>query len=244
MLLLYYPRQLGLQRQWHFNQVTIDHPVIHLEVNEDGSTNLPPSRQSSTNIFDLGIRHLLLRQGELYYNDRKSALEATLQNVELQSRFDPQPKKYSGRLSYRNGWIRFRDRSPTVHSLETEFEATPETLSISHCTLTAGASRMMFAATLNDYVHPNAKGTYQGTIDSADVEQILGDVPLPTGVLRLAGSAQFQSDPTKALIQSLTIEGNVNSSSLRIHTPTLNTELREMSADYRLHGGDFDIRNL
>jgi translocation and assembly module TamB len=234
-----------LQRKWHFNQVTIDHPVIRLQVNEDGSTNLP-SRQPSanTNIFDLGIRHVALRQGELYYNDRKSALEATLRDVELQSRFDPQPKKYSGRLSYQNGWIRFRSRNPTVHRLETEFEATPETLSISHCTLTTGASRMTVAATLNDYVHPNVQGSYQGTLDSVDLEQILDDASLPSGVLRLAGSAQFQSDPTKAPIESLHMEGNVNSSSLRIHTATLDTDLQDMSADYRLHGGNVDIHNL
>jgi translocation and assembly module TamB len=234
-----------LQRKWHFNQVTIDHPVIRLEVNEDGSTNLPSHQPATnTNIFDLGIRHVLLRQGELYYNDRKSALEAALQDVELQSRFDPQLKKYSGRLSYRNGWIRFRDQSPTVHSLETEFEATPETLSIKNCTLTTGASQIMVAATLNDYAHPNVKGTYQATLDSADLEPILNGGSLPSGVIRLVGSAQFQSDPTKTLIENLSMEGNVNSPLLRARTPMLNTEFQDMSAEYQLHRGDLDIRNL
>jgi translocation and assembly module TamB len=234
-----------LQRKWHFNQVTIDHPVIRLELNEDGSTNLPGRQPATnTNIFDLGIRHLLLRQGELYYNDRRSALDATLQDVELQSRFDPQPKKYSGRLSYRNGRIRFRDQSPIAHSLETEFEATPETLSIKNCRLTTGASQIMVVATLNDYAHPNVKGTYQATLDSADLQQILNGASLPSGVIRLVGSAQFQRDPTKTPIESVSMEGNVNSHTLSTHTPMFNTEFRDMSAEYQLHRGDFDIRNL
>src|SRR5262249_5551353 len=195
-----------LQREWHFNHVTIDHPVLRLRVNDDGSTNLP-GRGSSTDIFDLGIRRVLLKQGELYYNDSKRDLEATLQDVELQSRFDPQPKKYSGRLSYRNGRIRFRDRNPPPHSLETDFEATPEVLTITHCALATGASQITAAATLNDYAHPNVDGTYQATLDSVDLEPILNDAPLPSGVIRLVGSAHFQSDPTKALIESLSTEG-------------------------------------
>jgi translocation and assembly module TamB len=232
-----------LQRKWHLNHAIIDRPIIHLQMKEDESTNLPTG-QSSTNIFDLGIRHVLLRRGELYYNDRRNALDATLHDLELQSRFDSLPKKYSGRLSYRNAQIRFHDRNPNSHSLETEFEATPETLSIKHCMLTTGASQIMVSATLNDYVHPKVNGTYQATLDSADIEQILNAAYLPSGVIRLAGSAQFQSDPAKTLIESLSMEGNVNSPSLRIHTAMLNTDLRDVSAEYQLHRGDFDIRNL
>jgi translocation and assembly module TamB len=233
-----------LEGKWHFNEVTIDHPVLRLHVNEDGSTNFVTGRGPSTNVFDLGIRQLLVRQGELYYNDARRDFEATLQGMELQSRFDPQPKKYSGRLSYRNGRIRFRDWNPLVHSLETEFEATPEMLGIAHCTLITGASQITVAATLEDYAHPNLKGTYQATLDSADLQQILNDVQLPSGVIRVVGSAQFRNDPAKPPIESLSMQGNVNSDSLRIHTAALNTELRNMSAEYESHAGDFDIRNL
>lgn len=232
-----------LQGKWHFNEVTIDHPVLRLHVNEDGSTNLT-GRQPSTNIFDVGIRHLLLRQGELYYNDRKRDLEATLQDVELRSRFDPQPKKYSGRLSYRDGRIRFRDRYPLMHSLETEFEATPEMLNLTHFTLASGASQITATAAIADYAHPNVKGTYQATIDSADLQPMLNGTPFPAGVVRLAGAAQFRSDPTKTLIESLSIQGNANSASLRIHTATLDADARNISAEYKSDAGNFDLHNL
>jgi len=234
-----------LNRKWYFNTVIMDRPVLRLNVDQDGNTNLPHgTSKNRSSIFDLGIRHVLLRHGELYYNDRKIPLDASLRDVLLQSRFEPQPKRYSGKLSYQNGEIRFRDWNPLVHSLESEFEATPETFTITHCTLNTGASEVKVEATLNDFAHPKAKATYQASLDSGDLEQILQGLPLSSGVVRLVGSAQFESDPNKAVLQTLSLDGNMNSGSLGIHTPAIDTELRDISADYLLHGGDIDIRNL
>ena len=39
-------------------------------------------------MFDLGIRHLLLERGEIYYNNRKSELSADLHDLMLQSGFE------------------------------------------------------------------------------------------------------------------------------------------------------------
>src|SRR5262249_51416094 len=99
-------------------------------------------------------------------------------------------------------------------------------------------------ATLTDFAHPKANGTYQASLDFVDLEQILHRLPLPSGVVRLVGSAQFQSDPNRAVLQTLSLDGNMNSSTLGIHTAEVNTELRDISADYLVHGGDIDIRNL
>jgi translocation and assembly module TamB len=235
-----------LMRKWYFNDVIVDRPVLRLNVDQDGNTNLPRGETSKigSSIFDLGIRHVLLRHGEFYYNDRKIPLEASLRDVLLQSRFDPSSKKYSGSLRYQAGRIRFRDWNPLVHSLESEFEATPETFTIAHCTLSTGSSQVKLEATLNDFAHPKVRGTYEASLDSADLEQMMHGLPLTSGVVRLVGSAQFQSDPNRAFLDTLSTEGNMNTSSLRVHTATIDTELRDITADYLLHGGDIDIRNL
>src|SRR5262249_31809551 len=198
-----------LERKWYFNNVTIDHPVLRLYVDQNGNTNLPaPGTPSGgSDIFDIGIRNLSLLQGEFYYNDSGSTLDAALRDVAIQSRFDPQSKKYSGKFRYQNGRIRFRDLNPMVHSLESDFEATPEIFTITHCIVTTGASRITVAATLKDYVHPRVTGTYEALLDSADVSQILQSAALPSGIVRLTGSAQFQSDPKKPLLKTLSMDG-------------------------------------
>src|SRR5207302_5536320 len=91
---------------WYLRDNPINHPVVHVFVAGTGDTNLPKpksSGQSQTSIFDLGIRHVMLGRGEVYYNDRKSALDADLHNLQFESRFDPAGKRYSGGLGYSDG---------------------------------------------------------------------------------------------------------------------------------------------
>jgi translocation and assembly module TamB len=236
-----------LSRKWYLKDIVIDHPVAHLFVAENGDTNLPKttsSSQSQTSVFNLGIRHFNLDRGEVYYNDQKSALDAALHDVQFESRFDPGPQRYSGGLSYNNGTIRFQNLNPMVHKFEAEFDATRDTFTLKRATLTSGASQVALTATLNDYVHPKVTATYQSSLDTGELRQILKDATLPVGVVKLAGSAQFQSDPNKPVIETVTLDGNMSSSGLLIRTTTINTFVRDISARYTLQKGDAEVREL
>ena len=65
-----------LRKKVDLSEIVLHHPVVNLQVRKDGTTNFPttPSsnRNSSTNLFDLGIQHVLLEHGEIYYNDVKT----------------------------------------------------------------------------------------------------------------------------------------------------------------------------
>ncbi len=56
-----------LHKAWYVSDVRIEHPVVRIFADRDGHTNLPPpkqekpARRATTSVFDLGIRHLLLR---------------------------------------------------------------------------------------------------------------------------------------------------------------------------------------
>jgi translocation and assembly module TamB len=234
-------------RQWYLKDIVIDHPVVHVFVAENGETNLPASKsssQSQTSVFDLGIRHVMLGQGEVYYNDQKSALDADLHNLQFQTRFEPGPKRYSGGLGYTDGKIHFQNLNPMVHNFEAEFEATPDTFTLKRSMLKSGASQFSLSATLNDYAHPKVTATYQSSLDTGELRQILKDATLPVGVVKLAGSAKFESDPNKPVIETVTLDGNMSSGGLLIHTTTINTFVRDISARYTLTKGDAEVRDL
>ena len=108
-----------LHRQWNLDNVTVDHPVVHLIVDQTGENNLPKPQSSSnsnTNIFDLAIRHILLDRGEVYYNDRKSALTPTCA-ICNSSRTTTQAGggRYFGSISYRDGHLQYGDYAPMQH---------------------------------------------------------------------------------------------------------------------------------
>jgi len=210
-----------LTRKWYLQDILIDHPVVHMLVMDNGDTNLPKTKTSGKNqksLFDLGIRHVNVGQGEIYYNDKKSRLDADFHDLQFQARFDPGPKRYSGTLGYTNGKVHFQNLNPMIHSLQAEFDATPATFTVKHATLTSGASQVAVSATQNGYVHPNVSATYQSLLDTGELRQILKEATLPLGIVKLEGSAQFQSDPNRPVLETLRLEGNMSSGRLLIHT--------------------------
>ena len=236
-----------VSRKWYLKDIVLDHPVVHVVVAGNGDTNLPKTKssgQSQTSVFDLGIRHVMLGQGEIYYNDQKSAMDADLHHLQFQARFDAGLKRYSGGLSYSNGKIHFQNLNPMVHKFEAEFDASPDTFTLKRSTLTSGASQFSLSATLNDYAHPRVAATYQSSLDTGELRQILRDATLPVGVVKLAGSGRFESDPKKPVIETLSLEGNMSSTGLLIHTTTLNTFIRDISARYTLRHGDAEVHDL
>src|SRR5262249_28400468 len=123
-------------------------------------------------------------------------------------------------------------------------DATPDTFILKRGMLTTGASQFSLNATLNDYVHPKVTATYQSSLNTGELRQILKEATLPVGVVKMAGSARFESDPNKPVIDTLTLEGNMTSAALQIHTTTINTLIRDVSAQYKLQQGDAEVHNL
>ena len=76
-----------LRKKVDLSEIVLRHPVVNLAVRKDGTTNLPTpppsSSNSSTSPFDLGIQHVLVEHGEVYYNDVKTPLDAELHELEL-----------------------------------------------------------------------------------------------------------------------------------------------------------------
>src|SRR5215467_8502596 len=79
-----------LHKKIDLNEIILRHPVLKIAVKKDGTTNLPtpPKTNSSspTDPFDLGIKHVLLEQGEVYYNDVKTPLDAEVRDLRLEVR--------------------------------------------------------------------------------------------------------------------------------------------------------------
>ncbi|MGE5324565.1 MAG: AsmA family protein, partial [Actinomycetota bacterium] len=148
-----------LQPKWHFQEITIDHPVLHLTVDKSGQNNLPKPKSSNsntkTNLFDLGIRHFVLDRGAAYFNDRKTPLNADLHNLEVAAQYHPARQKYEGHISYDDGIVRYGHDAAVPHSVNASFSLTPEDFKVDQMTLAVGKSRLVLNATLRNYSsHP------------------------------------------------------------------------------------------
>ncbi|HEV7675940.1 MAG TPA: translocation/assembly module TamB domain-containing protein [Candidatus Angelobacter sp.] len=240
-----------LNRKWHVRDIIVDHPVARMSVNKAGENNLPkPEKKSAsssnTNVFDLAIRELRLNNGEIYYNDQKTPLEADLHNFAVSANYDPTQKKYSGDLGYNAGKIVYGKYAPVEHNLQAKFGVTPQQFTLDKLDLSAGESRVGLNATVNDYNSPNmqATGGYEATLVTNDFKRILKDPSLPGGTVRLTGQMKYQADPNRPMLETVTVAGNVSSSGLNVKTPSLQTEIRDLYARYQLAGGNAEVNDI
>ncbi len=240
-----------LNKKWHVRDIIVDHPVVRMAVNKAGENNLPkPEKKntssSNTNVFDLAIRELRLNNGEIYYNDQKTPLEADLHNFVVSANYDPAQKKYSGDLGYNAGKIVYGTYAPVEHNLQAKFGVTPQQFMLNKLDLTAGESRVGLNATVNDYSSPNmqATGGYEATLVTNDLKRILKDTTLPGGTVKLTGQMKYQADPNRPMLETVSVNGNVSSAGLNVKTPSLQTEVRDLYARYQLSGGNAEVNDI
>ncbi len=239
-----------LHRKWYLNDVAVDHPVVRVLVDKNGTDNLPQTKsnnqsQSKTNLFDLGVRHAVLDRGEVYYNNRKSVMDADLHDLDFRAGFDPSATRYSGTLSYRDGHLVMENFRPIPHDLDAEFDYTPSAFTLKRAALRSGTSQFTLSATAEDLAaNPRVRATYDATLNTAEFRSIMRNPSLPVGVLRLAGNLQYQSQPNVPALQVVQLTGNLSSAVLRVQTPSFRGDIRDIGARYSVNKGNLDVRDL
>jgi translocation and assembly module TamB len=242
-----------VHRTWHLQDVTINHPVVHLFVNKAGDNNLPKARQKSTsttrtNIFDLAIQKLLLDRGEIYYNDKKSALDAELRDLLVNVSFDNSQTRYLGDLSYHQGRLQYGAYAPVVHDLQAKFDLSPTRFNLDQMVLATGASKMELKAAVDDYTsNARVQASYNAELVADDLKRILKDATLPTGTVRLDGNLTYQGDPrnpNRPALELVSLAGNMSSRAIAVKMPSFHGEVRDVGAHYKLDQGNAEVQNI
>src|SRR5262249_2830490 len=67
---------------------------------------------------------------------------------------------------------------------------------------------------------------------------------LPKGVVRLNGTVNYQSQPNRPLLETVSLVGNVSSNELQVATESVRTTVRDIKAHYTLYHGNAVIEGL
>ncbi len=237
-----------LRRTWYINDITVNHPVVHLYVDKNGQNNLPKPQssgtKSNTNVFDLGIRHVLVTNGEVYYNDRKNTLTADLHDLGFKSAFDTARQSYSGTLGYRDGHLKYGAYSPLPHDFQASFTATRNQFTLKDAALKIGASNATLNATLTDYSNPKVDATYKATLNTGEFRDILKNPSLPVGIIRTSGTVRYVSEPNRPALQTAVVKGEISSPSLVVRTSSFHGGIQNLEARYSLANGNAELRDI
>jgi translocation and assembly module TamB len=238
-----------LHQKWYLDSFQVDRPIVRIFVDAHGVSNIPVFKssgnsKSSTSLFDLAIRHAVLDRGEVYYNDRASALAADMHDVEFRASFNALLQKYSGRLAYSDGHLISGSFRPIPHNLDAEFDATPTTFHLTRAKLSLGPSQVLFTATAQNYSSLKVDAQYDLTVDGGQVGQILKNPAIPMGQIRAAGSLHYQQSAKRSLLDSLAIDGDLSSGQLNLKATSLQTQITNLAAHYSLDNGNATVERL
>ncbi|HWG20026.1 MAG TPA: translocation/assembly module TamB domain-containing protein [Terracidiphilus sp.] len=237
-----------LHKKWYLSSFRLDHPVVQVFVDKNGVSNLPkpkPSNsKSNTSIFDLGIRHAILDQGEVYYNSQSTPLWADLHDVEFRASFNDLVKMYSGNLQYTNGRVVFGAYQPFLHNFAARFDLTPTTFQLHRANISSAAAQINLVATATNFSAPHVDAKYDITLDGGQMAKLMRDPSVPQGLVHAAGSATYQQMANQPALNTLTVNGDLNSKQLVVKTPSLRAAIDNLAAHYSLANGDATLHDL
>ena len=237
-----------LRKKVDLSEIVLRHPAVNLQVRKDGTTNLPSaprsSNNTSTNPFDLGIQHVLLEQGEIYYNDVKTPLNADLHDLQLEIRSDLLGKGYDGSLSYRNGHVQYGEMKPLPHNLTADFNATRSEFKLNPLVFSVASSTIRLEGQVQNYAQPSGSGTYIITLHPKDVGSAVKNAAVPSGEVTVRGSVRYQQQPNVPAIRSLALNGHLTGRELAVNTSDLQAIVQNIRGAFELVNGNLSVRGL
>jgi translocation and assembly module TamB len=239
-----------IQHKIDLNEIVVQHPVVHFFSYRNGQSNLPQPRVTKkqskpVNVFDVGIQHVLLSNGEIYYNQERMPLTAAeLHDLRTEIKHASENSQYEGSISYRGGKLQLGKAKSLPHSLDASFTATPSQFSLTPAVLRLGASQVRLKANVSDFGNPKLEGSYQIRIHTPDFQPLLASSSLPAGDIDVSGSVRYQNEPGQAFLHNVVLAGRLDSREVTIVSPQLNTTLRAMHGDYQLANGDLHASNI
>src|SRR5690348_13851828 len=187
-------RELGLR------ELDVEHPVIHLIVYPDGSTNQPQPKikQSSGNgieqLFALRADHLRIRNGELLLNEKHIPLNVDSNGL-LASMTYVAGADHGYRTHVQFGKVRLQHpgTEEVLSEGQADFTIQKNAIRFSSLNWTSGKSRIEASGAITDLRNPRIEVKYSGAVELASVGKIFGMPELRDGVAEFEGTLRYLS---------------------------------------------------
>ncbi len=203
-ILSFFRAKIGL------NLLEADHPVLHLIVYPNGTTNQPQPKHPSTGstkdeIFDLAVNRTVLNNGLAILNERKIPFNLAANNLAAQVSYVPARGHYTGSL-HAEDIVLERGALPPVHSvLDASLDVGRNTADLVSLTLQSGPANaaqktvVRLAGTLDNFSDPHWQFTIKGAVDALEIRALTGMPGLDGGIAQLTAAgrgteAQFTID--------------------------------------------------
>jgi len=177
-----------------FHSLTLQHPVVHIILYPDGSTNQPSLRPTSAgfeHLFSIGIDRLDVAQGELLWQDQPVALQFVTNDVSATLDYSFLRRRYSGLVSVGKAETQFEGLRRFAWTGEASFSVGSNAVEIRSWTMSSERSRLQVQGALTNFSNPVFRGKYDVVLDLTQLGDIAREASLKSGSLELKGDASW-----------------------------------------------------
>ncbi|HSE49062.1 MAG TPA: translocation/assembly module TamB domain-containing protein [Terriglobales bacterium] len=191
-ILSFFGREVGLR------DVRIEHPVIHIIVFPDGSTNQPvpkvktESKKSPVErLFELQVDHAEIVDGMLLFNDHRIPFNFSGNDVKAEMGYDLFAQRYNGKFEIGQMDARYTNFLPVRSNLQVEFSLARSTAELKALHWASAKSRIDASGSMENFNDPRIKAAYQVSLDLAELGAISRTPQLRSGKLAAGGQGTY-----------------------------------------------------
>lgn len=184
--------------EYDLENLTVDHPTIHIIVYPDGTTNQPvPKKKGESDrtpveqLVDMAVGKLELNDAELIFNQQTIPIALDANDVTFHSSFDHNQKRYDAQLglgkleAHIDGW------RPLPTAADLDFSLYRDHGVIRKLVVRSGKSSVEASGAINDFEHLAAELKYSARIDIREMAATARVRSLKAGTVDLQGTAKI-----------------------------------------------------
>jgi translocation and assembly module TamB len=186
-----------LGAEFGFHSLVLDHPVVHVLVYPDGTTNQPAPRLQTSGetpveqLFRLSISRLEVRGGQVLWNDQRIPVDFVVDDVSADMTYSLLHRRYISNLLLGKIVTRLGDYRPFAWMLEAHFNLGANSLEVNLLKASSGRSHLEARGRLRDLRHPELEATYDAQLDLAEAAAILRQPEIERGSIEARGSGSW-----------------------------------------------------
>ena len=195
-----------LRKQFGFHSLTLEHPVVHIAVAPDGTTNIPvikalenvSEERSLEQLFALSIDHLSIRNGDLLWGDRTIPLDFTADDTGLRMDYSYLHRRYDSHFTVGKVDTVFADWRPFSWMASVDFGLGPTYAEIQTLRWSSGRSNFAASGRIRDFRSLHFDGTYEAHLDLTEAGAITRRRELSGGAADFKGSGSWSAGEFKS----------------------------------------------
>ena len=226
------------------HSLVLEHPVVHVIVYPDGTTNVPVPQASLSSgqgpveeLISLAVSHIEVQRGELLWEDKKVPVDFGGSDLALALNYSLLRRQYEAHLLAGSITTRFQQYPSFAWRADASLVLARGHADIGNLTVTSGKSEIHFAGSLQDFHNPQLSGDYHGLADLGELASITRQPQLHKGTVQFEGKGSWN-------LQTFSTQGTVQAKDLEWSNGKLSMRNGRISAGFSLTPDRFRMSSI